>query len=167
MKEGEHPFWFLFPDLNPDPQWAIFYEKNNSQIRHLVKSNQLLDAFILTIQNQITYFLKERDPGDPDFAHWISAPEFMRLVTQYPDFRYIYALCWMDLNWPTQEFLHVMLNSLIAMKENHYTPMSQESKIKVQQRFYNRILKDEDNIAMFVEIIGDEDVVSGQNSERN
>lgn len=154
MKEGEHPFWFLFPDEYPNPIWNAHFEEVNFQIRQLFKAGKLLDAFILTIQGQMEFYTFERPPGNSCFTHWVLEIDFLRLVKTYPDFRYIYAQC--RQYRPTQE----MLDHLISMREGKHLPLTQEQKTEIQQRFYNEVLQGERHIDRFIEIFGDEDVVS-------
>ena len=87
------------------------------------------------------------------------------MVKTQPDFRYLFILCRIGSFFSDHDYLFAVLNSLNAIKDGTYIPMSQESKIDLQQRFYNRCVEDKDNIVAYRDIVGDEDVIS--NSTRN
>ena len=168
MKEGEHPFWFLFPDLKPDPEWIEYHDRTEAQIKTLYEKGKLLDAYILASEAQIAFHSKEREGGNYDFSFWVCNLKFLELKNIYPDFISLYILNWMNTYNPNsnRDVALRILGCLIAMREGNYIPMSEESKKRIQKSFY--IYCNNGTTGLYFEIVGEEDVTSECcNSERN
>jgi hypothetical protein len=157
--DKNHPFADLFPAFEPDPIWNDHAKQLDHQISTLFESGNLLDAFILAIKGQIEYCSVKRKPGNDTFCLWFVEKEFIRLRESYSDFRYIYILCRRYPNNYSVAFLTEVLYCLTSMRRGVYTPMSQQTKIEIQQNYYNLVLQEQATLNAYLEIIGDEDVI--------